>query len=284
VKLVRDTQGHEQQRDPAPHRTLAQETEQCLTGSARFLEPPLRPYSARMLRASSLALVVVISSCSAGVFDTNTDSSAALDAAANRNADANDDDDRDDDDDDRDEDDRDEDGRDDDDDDRDEDGDDDYGRDDDDDGRDDDTSDEDAVPAGDTDADDNDDFTRFILAGTDADAGADACAIGCDDSCTSCYATSLGEVCGAPVGRGEMCLSISDGVINFIDGPPTCPSTALPCAPGLDCHVVSFGYSVAGQCLPPTGHTDGEYCGADADCVDGLRCVAAGLNGGTCRG
>jgi hypothetical protein len=116
----------------------------------------------------------------------------------------------------------------------------------------------------------------------DAPAGADACAIGCDDSCTSCHATSLGPVCGEPVGRGAMCLSISDTVLQFVDGPPVCPSTATPCAPGLDCLVVSFGYSVVGLCLPGTGHTAGEYCGVDDDCVDGLRCVDVGLNGGIC--
>jgi hypothetical protein len=267
-----------------------------------------------MLRASALALVFVVSSCSVGVIDTSTDSSAALEAAANRPADGDEEEDRDNED--RDDDDGlddgglddggldddglDDDGLDDDDGGLDDDGLDDDGRNDD--GRgdddldddvlaDDDTSDDDGLENADT--SDNDDvpgdtdvdaapFTHFVLAGMDAPAGADACAIGCDDNCTSCHATSLGPVCGEPVGRGAMCLSISDAVLQFVDGPPVCPSTATPCAPGLDCLIVSFGYSVAGQCLPGTGHTAGEYCGVGDDCVDGLRCVVVGLHGGIC--
>lgn len=222
-----------------------------------------------MVRASSLALALVLTACGADVFGGSADRSAALDADSAANGAADDDDD--------------------------------------------DSADDSGDGEGEADIEEGEDggegdvldvlddgrgegegevsagegegeaFTRFHFAGSDVAATADACAVGCDEGCAVCNATSLGPVCGAPVGRGALCLQIADAVVSPIDGPPACGSSVAACADGLDCLAVSSGFAVWGQCLPTSGHVEGEVCGADADCVDGLRCVAVGIIGGTCQ-
>ena len=61
-------------------------------------------------------------------------------------------------------------------------------------------------------------MNRFVLAGTGAGASVGACGVGRDDARARWHETSLGHVCGEPVGRGARCLPMNDGRAVPIDG------------------------------------------------------------------